>query len=65
MPRRSPRPELISRGPIRIGPPECPRGCGFVGEANDRQSPYIACTVGGVADPTRHQRTPVGTGVRA
>lgn len=40
-------------GPTRTVP-TCPAGCGFTGEANAEQSPYIAC--GG--DPARHQRTP-------
>lgn len=59
--RRHADPAILSRGPFRTDTPAC-YACGhddqpgFVGFADDRQSPYIAC--GG--DPTKHQRTPVG-----
>ena len=50
-------PNLLAHRPYRdTWPPTCPLGCGFVGEPNDAQSPWIACW----GDPTRHQRTPVG-----
>jgi hypothetical protein len=39
----------------RAWPPTCER-CGWQGEPDERQPPYLAC--GG--DPARHQRTPVG-----
>ena len=56
-----PEPNLLAHRPYRDDwPPTCPAGCGFVGEPNDTQSPWIACTVGGVVDPARHQRQPVG-----
>ena len=61
MPRKQnkPEPNLLSRGAFRAWPPTCGQ-CGFEGEPNGEQSPYIACTVDGVADPARHQRQPVG-----
>lgn len=52
------KPTRVLPGPVR----ELPRcsyagvGCGFVGEPNDQQSPYIAC--GGV--PSAHYRPEVG-----
>ena len=65
--KTGPKPELVSRGVHRTAwPPTCPiPDCGFVGEPNDRQTPYAACTIGGHTDPTRHQRTPLGSGVQA
>ncbi len=57
-----PEPNILVRAPLRQNwPPACPAGCGFIGEPNDRQSPWIAC----YGDPARHQRPPVGTAVTA
>lgn len=49
-----------SRGPERIGLPQCPFGCGFTGHAGPDASPYIFC--GG--DPTWHHRAPVAARFR-
>lgn len=54
-----------SRGAMRAVP-ECP--CGFTGHAGEESSPYIYCGDARDSrvprDPARHQRQPVGAGVR-
>ena len=56
MTKKQPPPESASRGPMRLGQPEC-AACGFAGWPTAEATPYKAC--GG--DQARHQRTPVGT----
>jgi hypothetical protein len=56
MTRRAPITTKPSLRPFSLAwPPTCGQ-CGWDGEPNDRQSPYIAC--GG--DPTKHIRAVIG-----
>lgn len=57
----NPEPNLLVRAAYRQDwPPACPAGCGFVGEPNDTQTPWVYCGDGAdEARQARHQRQPV------